>query len=141
MKKGFLIVSVIILLSLIIVILFNLKDSISMSDSNNISEKVDSIEFFVTNSTPKLLKYKIVNNSSYDVIFGEEYSIEKNIDGVWKSYNIAIDFIEIANILKPKELVEREIVFATTYGNLDKGEYRLLKRIDGKLLEAKFEIK
>ncbi len=142
MKKSVGIITLVIIAILIILVLVTMKGKLDMSPSNvevvDIYE--DEINFFVHDLTDKSLKYTIVNNMDRGIIYDESYTIEKYVDGIWKSYNIAVDFIEIANIISPSKKETREIIFKTTYGSLGKGKFRLIKQIDGKYISAEFEI-
>ena len=96
----------------------------------------------------------IKNNSEYNYNYGSAYEIEVKKEGQWKSIELKepLTWTEIAFILKAKESNEINIDFNYGYGELSKGEYRLVKTVNKeqidprgtvqtKIIYAEFEIK
>ncbi len=142
MKKVLVIIALVLIIALIAIVSVNMKDDIGFSLSQDEDIKVqEDIEFYISEANNKTLKFVIENNSSKSIVYGADYEIQKSIDGLWNKYNLVIDFIEIAYMLDSGKTAEEEIVFATVYGNLGKGKYRLIKYINNQRMSAEFEIK
>ena len=141
MKKVLGIIVITLLVILIIIVSANMKKDMTLSLAQNEDiKKSENIEFYISYADSKSVKYVIENNTKEDIIYGAEYKLQKYIDGQWNQYNVMIDFIEIAYIVKPNEKYEDEIVLATIFGELDKGKYRIIKKINDYKMSAEFEI-
>lgn len=143
MKRVVGIIALVIIALLIVLVAVNMKGKVgtTVSDKNVTDIYENEFDFVVTEVTSKSLKYSITNNSEKDISYGADFEIEKYVDNIWQEYNIVIDFVEVANVLKEGKSSEEEIVFANYYGNLAKGKYRLLKYINGKLVSAEFDVR
>ncbi len=79
-----------------------------------------------------------VNNSGKDYLYGDEFYVQKNINGEWYKIPVAVSnygFNAIAHILPAGESVQL-ICDLTSYGELENGRYRVVKED----LCAEFEI-
>mgnify|MGYP005788807647 FL=1 len=94
----------------------------------------------LTNSGLTLI---ITNLSNDEIILGEEYSIDKKENGKWKPLTPIIDnygFNAIGYILKPNNNFESNIDWKGLYGELESGEYRLIKNVNDKYVSVEFKI-
>jgi uncharacterized protein YceK len=73
------------------------------------------------------------NNSDKQGIYGEEFWVEKKINGSWYQVPIAIDgnygFPSIGYDLASSAVKEWSVEWEWLYGSLDPGEYRIVKDI------------
>jgi hypothetical protein len=82
--------------------------------------------------SPSKLTVVFENKSSSQCIYGEPYWLEKKIDGAWYQVPVAIKsygFTSIGYILAPGDKSEWTEDWNWLYGNLDAGEYRIVKDI------------
>ena len=106
--------------------------------------KVDSITIKPTN-----ISIIIINNNDNEIGYGEEYKIQKNINGEWKylDYLPNIAWIDVAYIIKANSQTTKKLNLENTYGELGKGTYRIIKTMfsgNGKktdIYSTEFEIK
>ncbi len=85
----------------------------------------------------------ITNLSNNEIILGEEYRIDKKENGKWRPVVPIIDnygFIDIGYILKPNDDFETKINWKWLYGELETGEYRLIKEVNDKYVSVEFRI-
>ena len=85
----------------------------------------------------------ITNLSNNEIILGEEYRIDKKKNGKWKPLTPIIDnygFIDIGYILKPNDDFETKIDWKWLYGELETGEYRLIKDVNDKYVSVEFKL-
>lgn len=86
-----------------------------------------------TSLTTDKIKYTITNYTDSDISFGKEYKIQKIVNNEWKDVLLKNDtFIEIAQILQPKQSLEELIPVENIDENTPMGEYRIVKNINGK---------
>lgn len=81
--------------------------------------------------TSKGATFIIKNNSNETYCYGAEYRIETKVNGQWKDIELKepLAWNEIAYIINARELREINIDFTYGYGELEKGEYRLVKKV------------
>ncbi len=114
------------------------------SDSENVIMKVDS-----TTIKPTSVSIIIINNNDNEIGYGEEYKIQKNINGEWKylDYLPNTSWNDIAYIIKANSQTTKKLNLENTYGELEKGTYRVIKTVfleNGKktdIYSTEFEIK
>ena len=114
------------------------------SDSENVIMKVDS-----TTIKPTSISIIIINNNDNEIGYGEEYKIQKNINGEWKylDYLPNTSWNDIAYIIKANSQTTKKLNLENTYGELEKGTYRVIKTVffeNGKktdIYSTEFEIK
>ena len=114
------------------------------SDSENVIMKVDS-----TTIKPTSVSIIIINNNDNEIGYGEEYKIQKNINGEWKylDYLPNTSWNDIAYIIKANSQTTKKLNLENTYGELEKGTYRIIKTMfseNGKkadIYSNEFEIK
>lgn len=85
----------------------------------------------------------IKNLSDNEITLGEEYRIDKKENGKWRPVVPIIDnygFIDIGYILKPNDDFETKINWKWLYGELETGEYRLIKDVNDKYVSVEFRI-
>ncbi|MDX8366062.1 immunoglobulin-like domain-containing protein [Cytobacillus sp. IB215665] len=83
------------------------------------------------------LTVALENTSDKEYIYGEYFSLEKNINGRWYQVPVSIDgnygFNDIGYILASSDVKEWTVDWSWLYGNLNTGEYRIVKGIlDGR---------
>ena len=114
------------------------------SDLENVIIKVDS-----TTIKPTSISIIIINNNDNEIGYGEEYKIQKNINGEWKylDYLPNTSWNDIAYIIKANSQTTKKLNLENTYGELGKGTYRIIKTMfseNGKkadIYSNEFEIK
>ena len=114
------------------------------SDLENVIMKVDSITI-----KPTSISIIIINNNDNEIGYDEEYKIQKNINGEWKylDYLPNTSWNDIAYIIKANSQTTKKLNLENTYGELEKGIYRVIKTVffeNGKktdIYSTEFEIK
>lgn len=73
------------------------------------------------------------NSSDRHCVFGEDFLLEKEIEGSWYQVPITLDenygFNAIGYDLAPSEVKEWTVDWDWLYGNLDTGKYRIIKEM------------
>ena len=69
------------------------------------------------------------NNSEYTVSYGTPYELEIKEDGEWHKINVELFFTMPLMSLEPGESIDLEFNWAESYGELAKGEYRIIKSV------------
>lgn len=106
--------------------------------------KVDSIMI-----KPTSISIIIINNNDNEIGYGEEYKIQKNINGEWEYLDYLPNTVwnDIAYIIKANSQTTKKLNLENTYGELEKGTYRVIKTVffeNGKktdIYSTEFEIK
>ena len=114
------------------------------SDLENVIMKVDSITI-----KPTSISIIIINNNDNEIGYGEEYKIQKNINGKWEYLDYLPNTVwnDIAYIIKANSQTTKKLNLENTYGELEKGTYRIIKTMfseNGKkadIYSNEFEIK
>ena len=114
------------------------------SDLENVIMKVDSITI-----KPTSISIIIINNNDNEIGYDQEYKIQKNINGEWKylDYLPNTSWNDIAYIIKANSQTTKKLNLENTYGELEKGTYRIIKTMfseNGKktdIYSTEFEIK
>ena len=114
------------------------------SDLENVIMKVDSITI-----KPTSISIIIINNNDNEIGYDQEYKIQKNINGEWKylDYLPNTSWNDIAYIIKANSQTTKKLNLENTYGELEKGTYRVIKTVffeNGKktdIYSTEFEIK
>lgn len=90
-----------------------------------------SLYLQVDTLTPKGATFIIKNNSKETYIYGDEYKIETKIDGQWQAIELEnpLAWNDLAYTLTGMGQREINIDFTYGYGELEKGEYRLVKKV------------
>ena len=90
----------------------------------------------LTNKSATLV---LTNNSDKNFEYGNPYEIEVKKDGEWHKINVELYFTLPAFQLSAKESKEIELDWENGYGKLSEGTYRIIKEIDFKYEEEKYE--
>lgn len=114
------------------------------SDLENVIMKVDSITI-----KPTSISIIIINNNDNEIGYDEEYKIQKNINGEWEYLDYLPNTVwnDIAYIIKANSQTTKKLNLENTYGELEKGTYRVIKTVffeNGKktdIYSTEFEIK
>ena len=114
------------------------------SDLENVIMKVDSTTIKTTS-----ISIIIINNNDNEIGYGEEYKIQKNINGEWEYLDYLPNTVwnDIAYIIKANSQTTKKLNLENTYGELEKGTYRVIKTVffeNGKktdIYSTEFEIK
>ena len=114
------------------------------SDLENVIMKADS-----TTIKPTSISIIIINNNDNEIGYDQEYKIQKNINGEWKylDYLPNTSWNDIAYIIKANSQTTKKLNLENTYGELEKGTYRIIKTMfseNGKkadIYSNEFEIK
>lgn len=75
--------------------------------------------------------FMMENHTDETYTYGEPFSIEKAVDGVWHQLETVdeLNFIAIGYDVEAKKSNEISIDWESTYGNLPNGTYRLVKYV------------
>ena len=114
------------------------------SDLENVIMKVDSTTIKTTS-----ISIIIINNNDNEIGYEEEYKIQKNKNGEWKYLDYLPNTVwnDIAYIIKANSQTTKKLNLENTYGELEKGTYRVIKTVffeNGKktdIYSTEFEIK
>jgi len=108
------------------------KNNLGLKSKYHISNNLVSIEVKENTLTNTKATFIMTNNTSEIYSYGNPYSIEKEIDGIWYELKTINDlfFTMPAFELKINESVEFEIDWEYGYGKLKPGKYRLIKDLD-----------
>ena len=114
------------------------------SDLENVIMKVDSTTIKTTS-----ISIIIINNNDNEIGYGEEYKIQKNINGEWEYLDYLPNTVwnDIAYIIKANSQTTKKLNLENTYGELENGTYRVIKTVffeNGKktdIYSTEFEIK
>ncbi|NLX71435.1 MAG: hypothetical protein GX024_11230 [Clostridiales bacterium] len=95
---------------------------------------IDDVSMTVKEGTvsPTGLTVVLENNSDVELIYSEDFLLEKNINGKWYEVPVIVEsygFDDIGYILASGEIGEWNVEWSWLYGNLDAGEYRIIKII------------
>ena len=117
------------------------KNGFDIGDKSDIKiSKNDVImtikEGTLTNKSATLV---LTNNSDNNIQYGTPYEIEIKKDGEWHKINVELNFDIPAFQLPAKESKEIKLDWEFGYGKLAKGTYRIIKGIDYKVEEGKYE--
>ena len=125
------------------------EENLSTNEENNsalenVIMKVDSITI-----KPTSISIIIINNNDNEIGYGEEYKIQKNINGEWEYLDYLPNTVwnDIAYIIKANSQTTKKLNLENTYGELEKGTYRVIKTVffeNGKktdIYSTEFEIK
>lgn len=96
-------------------------------DTNYVKIEVDK-----STITPTCISIIITNNNENDLSYGEEFKIQKNINGKWKDLDYASDKLywnTIALITNGKSQTSKKLDIEHYYGKLDNGTYRVVKSV------------
>ena len=84
----------------------------------------------VKNVTTTTMTLQIENRTNEELVYGMEYELQSKRDEQWQGVNYQpVAVILIAKMLPPKGFVEEQLDWTHTYGPLQRGTYRLVKRI------------
>ena len=95
-------------------------------DVNNVKIEVDK-----NTITPTSISIIITNNNENELTYGEEFKIQKKINGEWKDLNYLPNTIwnAMAYITKGNSQTTKKLNLEYTYGELGKGTYRVVKPV------------
>jgi hypothetical protein len=111
------------------------------SDTNQVKIEVDE-----STITPTSISIIITNNKENDLSYGENFKIQKKINGKWKDLDYASDKLywkALAYKTKGNSQTTNRLDIEYYYGKLDNGTYRVVKPINGDLVNIysnEFEI-
>lgn len=126
------------------------KEKVQIGDKSNKIIVDNGVSFAIKKDsiTKDGATFIIQNNSDDTISYDGSYELEILKDNEWHVFNLKIQFImsnpDILNINESRELV---INFMTSYDNLDKGKYRLIKLVKFEneskksYISAEFELK
>lgn len=79
-----------------------------------------------------------------EIIFGQEYAIEKEVDGKYEELPVVVEgdygFEDIAYIVEKGEETTQEVDWKWLYGELEPGNYRMVKTVNDQKIYAYFLI-
>ena len=118
----------------------NMDTAFVNNTKNEVSEEMDysidtnqvKIEVDKTTITPTSISIIITNNNENQLSYGEEFKIQKNINGKWKDLDYASDKLywnTIALITKGGSQTTKKLDIEHYYGKLDNGTYRVVKSV------------
>ena len=135
MRKFF----VILVLIIIILVIFGVKYLVK--DKNVVYEDI-TMEVLPETITDVSLTVKITDLSGLDNTYDEWYRIDKLVAGKWQELEkiAEIKWRDISYKISDKNMLHLDIFFEELYGALDKGEYRVVKKVNDDYLMASFVI-
>ncbi len=102
-----------------------------------------TIEVDKNSITPTSVSIIITNNNENELTYGEEFKIQKKIDGEWRDLNYLPNTIwnAMAYITKGNSQTNKKLNIENYYGELENGIYRVVKPVfDGNIYSDEFEI-
>ena len=104
---------------------------------------VENVSVIIENVTPSSANIVIKDTNSEPYVYGQWYAIEKQIDGKWYELTkLTNDFGFNEMGYKPNE--KNEVYFETKwdwlYGELNEGNYRIIKQANEKYIAVEFNI-
>ncbi len=128
------------LLGLLIIFIFA---GCSESNSAFTPTEVENVSISICDVTPTGATVTIKDTSKEPYVYGEWYKIEEKKNDEWYDVRTVIDnygFNEIGYLTDKNGEVKFEIDWQWLYGELPKGDYRLLKEINHEYISAEFSI-
>ena len=110
------------------------ESTIEIATNNDVTLSIK--EGTLTNTGATIL---LKNNSDKSYSYGNPYVLEIKKDGKWHHINVELYFTMPAYGIKPGETKEIELNWKGSYGELEKGTYRIIKGIDYEYEENKYE--
>lgn len=116
-------------------------------EERDYSIDIDKVTIEVDKSTisSKSISIIIINNNENELTYGEEFKIQKNVDGEWKNLDYLPNAIwnAMAYVTKGNSQTNKKLNIENYYGELENGTYRVVKPIfDGtSIYSDEFEIK
>lgn len=114
----------------------NKKSGVAYSETGDVFEKevnaLEGVSMVVLESSPVSARVEISNTTSRDIQFGDDYDLQKLVEGKWYSVPYIIDnwaFHAIAYPAAEGKPVEWEAVWEEFHGTLSAGTYRIVKKI------------
>lgn len=126
------------------------KKLTNKSDHGTLSNKVHEQDIYAKLYLPqsefptsvKTIPFKVKNLGDTTVTLGMEYRVEKYKKGYWYVIHFKpnVGFIKIARLLKPVEIYKGQVSTDLLDYSLTEGRYRIVKKVDSKILGAEFQI-
>lgn len=140
MKRKYLIVIIGIIIAFVSFALYFIN-----KDNAKPTSKIEGLTFLIKNGTltKTSATIEIKNNSNFNYTFGEDYTIEKKKFGRWKKNKTVekdVWWNSVENVISNNEQYEKNINWQNIYGTLEKGNYRLVKEINGTRVAVEFSI-
>lgn len=110
---------------------------------NSIDINKVTIEVDKNSITPTSVSIIITNNNENELTYGEEFKIQKKVDGEWRDLNYLPNTIwnAMAYITKANSQTNKKLNIKNYYGELENGTYRVVKPVfDGNIYSDEFEI-
>lgn len=123
--KYLIIAILLIILAIIIWLIFN-------NDNNSKKEhQIKGVSISVKDGTLSNVGATFIlnNDGNIDMIYGDSYTIEVKKDDEWQELKADMFFNDIAYTIESKKSKEITINWENTYGKLEFGKYRLIKKI------------
>lgn len=107
------------------------KNGFSVGEESNVVVEDKYVSFEIDKDTLNESGATVVfrNNSEYTVSYGTPYELEIKKDGKWHEINVELFFNMPLMSLNSGESTNLEFNWAESYGELAKGEYRIIKKI------------
>ena len=108
-------------------------NSINVNNNSSTIAEIKDIQLVVLEDTVTStnMTVEIRNQTSYEVSYDNYYKIERKDNGSWNELSIKGDSIttDIAFLLKEESSSQKKIDWTNQYGSLEKGEYRITKKV------------
>jgi cell division protein FtsL len=116
-----------------------------VSEEKDYSIDIDKVNIEVDKSTisSKGVSIIITNNNENEISYGEEFKIQKKIDGEWKNLEYLPNTVwnALAYITKGNSQTSKKLNIENYYGELESGIYRVVKQIGNNTIYSdEFEI-
>lgn len=105
--------------------------------------EVENVSISISDVSPTGATVTIKDTNAEPYMYGEWYAIEKENGGTWIRVEPIIDnygFTMIGYLPDENDEVVFDLNWEWLYGELPKGSYRLLKRVDDKYISVTFDL-
>ena len=111
----------------------NTREKNEVYDMSTIKQDSDNVELIVLKDTIEAtnMVVELKNNTSYNLGYGLDYRIEKRSDKGWTNIeaNSNSSTMAVGYTLSARKSVQKKIDWSNKYGALEKGNYRIIKKI------------
>lgn len=115
------------------------KEQKRLSSNNGISIKTEKEQYKTTDNE---ITVHFQNEAQNEVLYGERFYLERNINGTWYSYPFKEDvaFIDIGYTLQPNEKKSKIYSLSSLKEKIVPGEYRVIQSFGATDVAALFEV-
>lgn len=117
----------------------SINDDSLLNSSNEVTICTEEKTYSSENEN---IKINIENNTSKEFYYGEPYEIEFFENNNWYKipFKEGMSFTEVGIILGPNQVNNHEISFENLGVNLERGKYRIIKKVGDNLFSTEFKL-